>query len=279
MAPNWARAQRPLVVFFTIVTFAVTLMFNADVDAQAGAYATGVLVLFMSAAVAVTLSVWNQGLGKRILFSAILVVFVYTSIANMIERPEGLHIASFFIGAILITSLVSRSMRSLELRINDVKLDQTAEHLISGVLQSSGQICLLAHRPGGTDYERKEAETRKIHKLTEDEATFVFLEVSRGDPSQFDDDCLQVSGHEIGRFRILRCQSPAIPNAIAAVLLHLRDETKTIPHAYFGWTEGNPLAYVVKYIFFGEGETAPVTREILREIERDPDERPLVIVG
>jgi len=50
-----------------------------------------------------------------------------------------------------------------------------------------------------------------------------------------------VSGVEIGRHRVLRCVSPAIPNAIAALLLYLRDETGTIPHAYFGWPEGNPV--------------------------------------
>lgn len=280
MAPDWARAQRPLVIIFALITFAVTLMFRANVDAQAGAYATGVLVLFMSAAFAVVLAVWKEGLWKRLMFVSILVVFVYTSIANMIERPEGLQIASLFIGAILITSLVSRAFRSMELRILRVRLDDTAEKLIHEGLRPTGQICLLAHRPGGgTSYAQKEKETREVHKLTEEEATFVFLEVALSDPSEFGDDCLDVSGHEIDGVRVLRAESPAIPNAIAALLLHLRDTTKTIPHAYFGWTEGHPLAYVFKYVFLGEGETAPVTREILRELENDPDQRPKIIVG
>lgn len=279
MAPNWSRAQRPLVVIFTLITFAVTLIFKADVDAQAGAYATGVLVLFTSAALAVALATWNKGRVQRFLFTSILLVFVYTSIANMIERPEGLHIASFFIGAILITSLVSRALRSLELRSQDVKFDATANQFVQEALLKSGQICLLAHRPGGTDYADKERETRRVHKLTEEEATFIFLEVTLTDPSEFHDDCLDVSGHEIGGFRVLRCQSPAIPNAIAVLLLHLRETTGTLPHAYFGWTEGHPLSYIFKYIFLGEGETAPVTREILREVELDPERRPKIIVG
>ena len=45
MAPEWAKAHRPLVVIFTAVTFLVTILFKADVEAQGGAYATGVLVL------------------------------------------------------------------------------------------------------------------------------------------------------------------------------------------------------------------------------------------
>jgi hypothetical protein len=279
MAPNWAHAQRPLVVFFTLVTCVVTILFKANVDAQAGAYATGVLVLFVSAAFAVMLTTWQEGLGKRFLFAGILLVFIYTSIANMIEPPEGLQIASFFIGTILVTSLVSRALRSLELRIRRVEFDDTARGFIDDILKTTGQICLLAHRPGGADYESKEYETRQIHKLTPEEATFIFLEVSLGDPSDFSGDCLQVTGHVINGFKVLRCKSPAIPNAIAAILLRLRNETRTIPHAYFGWTEGHPLAYVIRYIFLGEGETAPVTREILREIEPDPSRRPVVIVG
>lgn len=279
MAPDWAQAQRPLVVIFTVITLAVTWIFKADVDAQAGAYATGVLVLFTSAALAVMLATWREGLRKRILFLGIFAVFVYTSIANMIERPEGLHIASCFIGAILLVSLCSRALRSLELRIQDVRLDPQAELFVREVLAESGQICLLAHRPGGTDYREKECETREVHKLTEHEAKFIFLEVSLSDPSEFSDDCLDVSGHVVGGFRVLRAQSPAIPNAIAALLLHLRTYHNTIPHAYFGWTEGHPLSYVFKYIFLGEGETAPVTREILRELESNVERRPKIIVG
>lgn len=279
MAPNWSRAQRPLVVFFTLISYAVTLIFRADVDAQAGAYATGVLVLFTSAALAVALVTWNEGMLKRIIFSSILVVFVYTSVVNMIERPEGLQIASFFIATILATSLVSRAIRSLELRIETVEFDQQANRFIDETLRDFGQICLLAHRPSGSDYAHKEQEIRKVHKVTDSEATFIFLEVSLEDPSDFVDDCLQVQGVEIEGFKVLRCASPAIPNAIAAILLYLRNRTNSIPHAYFGWTEGHPLAYVFKYVFLGEGETAPVTREILREVESNPNRRPVVIVG
>src|SRR5688500_1495345 len=60
MAPEWARATRPLVVIFTLVTFVVTIAFKADVNAQGGAYATGVLVLISSGAVAVAIMKWKQ---------------------------------------------------------------------------------------------------------------------------------------------------------------------------------------------------------------------------
>jgi hypothetical protein len=78
---------------------------------------------------------------------------------------------------------------------------------------------------------------------------------------------------------VLRCKSPAIPNAIAALLLHIRDRTGKIPHVYFGWTEGNPVTYLLKFLAFGEGDTAPVAREVLRQAEADPLRRPRVHVG
>src|SRR5215510_6214114 len=100
MAPDWTRATRPLVLVLTAIAFAVTIIFDADVNAQGGAYATGVLVLMSSAAVAVTLSAWREG-AIRFALLAISLVFGYTLITNIIERPEGIKIASFFIAAIV----------------------------------------------------------------------------------------------------------------------------------------------------------------------------------
>jgi hypothetical protein len=275
MAPEWAKASRPLVVFFIAIGFVVTIIFDADVDAQGGAYATGVLVLMSSAALAVTLSTWKESILHRIGFLLITLVFGYTTVTNIIERPEGIKIASFFIGTILLTSLVSRAVRSTELRIRQVMLDDAAQRFI----MESGQdvVRIIAHRPGGHSYEFKEKEARDAHHIPD--GHLIFLEVKPGDASEFTDDILEVRGVEKEGFRILQCESPAVPNAIAALLLYIRDKTHKQPHVYFGWTEGNPIAYVLKYIALGEGDTAPVTREVLRQVETDPKRRPRVHVG
>lgn len=280
MAPEWARATRPLVVFFTAVGFIVTWWFKADVDAQGGAYATGVLVLMTSAALACTLSAWKTSPRQKWIFLPIFVVFVYTTITNCFERPEGLQIALLFILTIFSASLISRAARATELRVQKIVLDETAQGFIDEAKNSfMGQIRILAHRPGGTDYATKEKEARETHSIQPPEGNFIFLEVRLKDASDFMEDCLELKGEVIDGFQVIKCSSPAIPNAIAALLFHLRDYTETIPHAYFGWTEGNPIGYIFKYIFFGEGETAPVTREILREIEHDPKRRPTIHVG
>ncbi|HET7295046.1 MAG TPA: amino acid transporter [Vicinamibacteria bacterium] len=276
MAPDWARANRPLVLIFTAINVAVTLLFQADVEAQGGAYATGVLVLMTSAAVAVTIA--NRKTAWTYVYGLMTLVFVYTTLENIRERPEGIKIASLFILAIVTSSFVSRAFRSTDLRITSVRLNGKAQRFIEE--DAPHPIRVIAHRPDkrtADEYERKEQQARDDHSLDMGEPV-IFLEVTQGDASEFSDD-LDVRGVRIGRHRILRCQSPAIPNAIAALLLHVQERTGQIAHAYFGWTEGNPLAYALKYVFLGEGDTAPVTREVLRKNVREPTQRPRVHVG
>jgi hypothetical protein len=278
MAPEWARAHRPLVIIMTTINIIVTLVFRADVEAQGGAYATGVLVLMSSAALAVAISAW-QRVARWIPFFAIAAAFFYTTVANMLERPEGIKIASLFILAMVISSLISRTLRSTELRIHGVVLDEAAADFIDHA-DRGGPIRIIANRPDDgsiREYEDKVREARNSHHLPIDES-MLFLEVRPGDASQFT-EVLRVEGVQVGPYRVLRCQSPAIPNAIAALLLHIRNRTGHLPHAYFGWTEGNPITYVLKFLAFGEGDTAPVTREVLRKSEPDPMRRPRVHVG
>jgi len=278
MAPEWARANRPLVIIITGINIVVTLVFRADVEAQGGAYATGVLVLMSSAALAVAISAWRR-VARWVPFFAIAAVFFYTTVTNMVERPEGIKIASLFILAIVISSLVSRTLRSTELRVHGFVLDETATKFIEQADRSES-IRIIANRPGDgsiREYEDKVREARHSHHLAMDDSV-LFLEVRPGDASQFT-DVLEVEGAQVGPYRVLRCESPAIPNAIAALLLHIRDTTGHLPHVYFGWTEGNPITYVMKFLAFGEGDTAPVTREVLRKSEPDPLRRPRVHVG
>ncbi len=277
MAPEWAKANRPLVLIFTGIAFAVTIYFNAGVNVQGGAYATGVLMLMGSSALAVALAAWQKG--RRWLGYAVLtVIFAYTTLVNIVARPEGIKIASFLIIGIIATSMVSRVLRSTELRVHGIEADAKADAFLR---QASGTaVRIIANRPDTglpAEYEHKLREARDSHHLPPDEHV-LFIEIQPGDASDFS-GILQVRGVEVGGHRVLRCTSPAIPNAIAAVLLYARDVTGKIPHANFGRTEGNPIAYLLKFLAFGEGDTAPVTREVLRQAEPDPMRRPRIHVG
>jgi hypothetical protein len=279
MAPDWTRAVRPLVLVYTAIAAVVTLAFRASVDAQGGAYATGVLVLMSSAAFAVTLSAQARRSRRGILvYALITAVFIYTTIVNVIERPDGVKIAAFFISAIIITSLISRVWRSTELRVEQVAFDDTARRFIDA--EQPHTIRLIAHRRRDEDpsaYEAKEQEVREDNHIPAADP-ILFLEIQISDASEFT-GTLHVEGIQLADYRILRAQSAAVPNAIAAILLEIRNQTGRLPHAYFGWVEGNPIQYLLRYLLFGEGDTAVVTREVLRRAEKQSAQRPIIHVG
>jgi hypothetical protein len=145
MAPEWTRATRPLVVLFTAISFLITIIFNADVEAQGGAYATGVLVLMTSAAVAVTLALWKKHRPQWMPFALVTAVFAYTTMINIVERPDGMKIAAWFIVTIVVTSLISRVLRSTELRVQGVMPDRSAQEFLREAL--AAPIRIIANRP------------------------------------------------------------------------------------------------------------------------------------
>lgn len=276
MAPEWARASRPLVLVFTGVAFTITWMFHANVDAQGGAYATGVLVLITSAAFAVTIAMWKRRL--RWPFLIVSLVFVYTTILNINERPEGIKIASFFILVIVVSSLVSRALRSTELRITAIHFDDEARRMLSE--DHDRTIRVVARNPlslTGENLDQTEANVRYFHGLAPSERLY-FFEVERGDASEFA-DTLTITGEQVGKHRILRARSPVVANSFAALLIELEQYTGRVPHAYFTWTEGNPIINIFQFIFLGKGDAAPLTHEVLRRAIADPKQRPIIHVS
>jgi len=279
MAPEWARASRPLALVFTGIAFIVTLIFKADVDAQGGAYATGVLVLITSASFATTLAAKAaKEEALSILFGTIGLIFLYTTIQNIHERPEGIKIAGAFILTIIVLSMFSRIYRTTELRVERFDIDELAQRFINDAC--TGNVRLIANEPNERDeeeYRLKEKEQREDNHIPTSDPV-IFVEVTVADASDFG-GTIEVRGEERFGYRILRVRATTIPNAIAALLLHIRDSSGLIPHVYFAWTEGNPFVYLLKYIALGQGDIAPITREILRENEPDPEKRPSVHVG
>lgn len=277
MAPEWSKATRPLVLIFTTICFIVTIYFKASVSLQGGAYATGVLVLMTSAAIAATISTRRKKRWTKWGYGIISAIFTFTTIVNIKDKPEGLKIALCFIGGIIVISFISRIWRTLELRVSSVELDLKAMEFVRLATASGAHIRIIPNRPETQDlaeYERKELETRRDHEISSDEP-LIFVEVTIKDASNFT-GTLSVRGYEVEGYKVLRATGVAVPNSLAALLLHLGSLSGKRAHAYFNWGERGPGAYLMKFLFSGEGDIAPLTREILRRTETDPNLRPVI---
>jgi hypothetical protein len=281
MAPEWGRAVRPVVLVYTAISIAITIAFGADVNAQAGAYATGILAMMVSGAVAVTISAARRRQHRQTIgFTVLTLVLVYALVENIIEKPDGIAISGLFIAGIIVVSLISRIARTTELRVDRIEFDDTARGFITDSIRNDGALNLIANKRQAGDsaeYAAKEAEVRAMDPVP-GHADVMFLEIDVVDPSTFS-DVLRIEGVEVAGHRILRAQSPAVPNAIAAILLALRDATGIRPHCHFEWSEGNPITHLLRYLILGHGDTAPVVREIIRQHEPDPSNRPGIHVG
>ncbi|MFE2750542.1 amino acid transporter [Actinosynnema sp. NPDC059335] len=281
MAPDWTRAVRPVVLVYTAVCVLVTIIFNADVNAQAGAYATGILAMMVSATVAVAISAGRRRQRRQAIgFTVLTLILLYALVENVIEKPDGITISFFFILGIIAVSLVSRVTRTTELRVKHIEFDDDARRIITDSIAHDGALTLIANRRQSGDaaeYAAKETEQRGMNPVP-GAADVLFLEIDVVDPSDFS-DVLRVRGIDVGGHRVLRADSPAAPNAIAAILLTLRDTTGVRPHCHFEWSEGNPLGHLFRYLLLGRGDTAPVVREIIRTNEPDRDRRPGIHVG
>ena len=275
MAPQWVASGRPLVLVILASCLLVTIAFHADVEAQGGAYATGVLVLMLSAAVASALSLWHE---RRLLFSAycwlVALVFVYTTVANVIERPDGIVIASGFISAMLLISGFSRYRRATEFRVSKYSFaNEESETLWREI--TGRKVNLVPVGPPMREARRAKAE--EIHKNYQCPGPLAFIHVTLLDNrSEFLTPlCIRVT-REGPNYLIDVSQAIAIANTIAFVST-LIDPVRIL----LGLTRHNMMRQALRYVFFGEGETGIMVYEILvRYWESTPEEdvRPLIFL-
>ncbi|MBL8866409.1 MAG: amino acid transporter [Planctomycetia bacterium] len=283
MAPDWARAVRPLVLLFTAINFLVTILFKANVDAQGGAYATGVLMLMTSACVASLIDVyrsrtgpWHKRLSKP--FVLITAVFVYTTIANEVEKNfQGLIISLFFIATILITSLISRFARSKELRFSGFRMADAQSHLLWDAIREMDLTVLVPHRPGRRSLAEKESAIRREHRIPRD-LMIVFIEVELSDASDFAPQPIVKVQQEEGRYVIDITEAASISHTLAAVALEMGKVGRP-PEIHFGWTDESPVSGTLGFLLFGEGNVPWMVRDLLKRAEPDPNKRPRIILA
>ena len=289
MAPEWAAAYRPLVLAFTAINLLVTWAFNADVSAQGGAYATGVLVLMTSAAIATLVDISHKPLptdGRGILgrrasiayFFVVCLVFIYTTIANMIERPDGIIIASIFIGCVLAISIFSRLWRAEEMRLKEFRFaDDAARMLWTDICLDGTFQVLVPHRPGQRSLAEKEAEIRRKHRIPQG-VPIVFLEVHYGDTSDFENAPIIGVRQEGDFFVITAHDCVSVSHTIAQLAMEMTKNGSPLD-IVFGWSKGNRLKLALDFLLFGRGDVPNRVVDLLDDAIADPDKRPTVIVG
>jgi len=285
MAPEWASAYRPLVIAFTVINLLVTWAFKADVTAQGGAYATGVLVLMTSACIASLVHMQHEASAgvdhtplKRIAFALITLVFIYTTITNISERPDGIIIASMFIASVLVISIVSRVWRSQELRHKEFRFaDDSARMLWTDICAEGAFRVLVPHRPGHRSLDEKEAEIRQRHRIPA-EVPIVFLEVHYGDTSEFANAPILSAKQEGERFVIVARDVVSVSHTIAQIAIEM-SKSGTPLDVVFGWSQGSSLKLALEFLLFGQGDVPNVVYDLVEKAVPDTGRRPTVLVG
>ncbi len=275
MAPLWASLARPLVLVLFVVEVIVTLVFRADVDAQSGAYATGVLVLILSAAFATTLALWRERRRRLASYTGFLcLVFAYTLADNCIERPDGLIIGSIFTILLMTASGLSRYRRSVEFRVPEAFFADLQSWRMGPELRGKKVHLVPIGKCTPEARRRKRAEIAKHYKVR---GPFLFLHVNLLDNRSEFTSPLEIALTQEGKDYVAEVYGAiAIANTIA-----FASECIDPVSIIVGLTRRNLMSQAFRYVLFGEGEVGLMTYTILlRYWEWTPEEdvRPLIFL-
>jgi len=275
LAPEWVAYARPLVLMLFAIDVVVTVIFRANVEAQGGAYATGVLVLMLSAAVAASISLWKERSRALSIYCwGVVVVFGYTTVANIIERTDGIIIAGCFILIILTVSGVSRYWRAKEIRVGGHRFsDAESERLWNQLVDKKVNMVPT----GSLELQARSARSAQLREHYKIEGPLVFLHVRLLDNrSEFLSPLEITVTEEAGQYLVEASQAVAKANAVAYIseLLH--------PAAiYLGLSRQNLMRQSFRYFLLGEGETGLMVYTILQHLwESTPfeDQRPCLFL-
>ncbi|MGL4424229.1 MAG: amino acid transporter, partial [Gemmataceae bacterium] len=225
---------------------------------------------------------WNRSEGRwyqrlHFGFLMITIVFVYTTLANIIEKPAGFVISLFFIGSILLTSFISRILRSRELRFGGFKLADGQSKLLWDTIRHLELTILVPHRPGRRTLAVKESQIRREHRIPRD-LMIVFVEVVLSDASDFVNEPVMEVRLDDGRYVIKITGAASIAHTLAAVSLEMAKVGRP-PEIHFGWTDESPVSGTLGFLLFGEGNVPWLVRDLLRRAEPDEAKRPLIIIA
>jgi hypothetical protein len=263
MAPTWVSYRRPLVLVLLAIDVIVTWIFRANVDRQGAAYATGVLVLMLSAAVAVTIAMWRESSRENPMsfaragyYFVISLVFIYTLVLNIIERPDGVIIASCFIFLLLALSGVSRYRRATEMRVSEFDLvDETSEQIWNSIRNK--KVNLIPHHSDDPEY--RAALKEKVQRYFKLEGPIAFIYVRLMDNRSDFYSSLRVRVSREGPDYLIEASGAA---AIANTIAYLTDVLDPVS-VVLGLTQRNVMRQSLAFVLWGEGETGLVVYSVL----------------
>lgn len=266
MAPHWVSFRRPMVVVLFAIDVIVTVIFKANVDAQGSAYATGVLVLILSAAVAVALAFWRESredestrrkaLALSLFYWAISALFVYTVIANVVERPDGVIISTIFIVVILVFSALSRYQRAKELRVSEVTFSNEDSAALWPSLVGRKVNLVPIREMNEMARAAKAADIREHYHIS---GPLAFLHVNLIDNRSEFVAPLRMRVRKEGEYYVIQVWGAvALANTIAFI-------TELLDPAglFLDLTGQNLMSQAARYMFMGEGETGLMVYTIL----------------
>ncbi|WP_232542606.1 hypothetical protein [Streptomyces sp. QHH-9511] len=184
-----------------------------------------------------------------------------------------------FIAGIIAVSLIYRVSRTTELRAERIAFDPVARQSITDILAHDQSINIIANRRQAGDvveYADKEREQRGTHPVPARRRTIPGNLRSR--PLR-----LQRHPHRPPR-RSRRLPDPARGRPGRAER-HRRDPPRPTRHhrrpapLLLRLGRRQPPVHMIRYFLIGRGDTAPVTREIIRKHEPDASRRPGIHVG
>lgn len=284
MQLSWAHRIGVITHLFNGVILLVAIAFKANVTDQLWAYATAVLALLFGASLAALLDV-KARFGRRVVgwllrlpMMLITLLFLAMGVLIIFQRPVGVGIALLFVLVVLFTAILSRWLRSTELRFEGFEYaDEQSRQRWEEICKLEFQV-LVPNDPRQSTICEKEAEIRSRHRIPR-ETPILFIEVEVGDPSDFyHRPMLKIVKDEEGREIIRVSQATSVAHVLAAVGLAFK-EVGNPPEFYFKWSSLSPMEATLNFLLLGQGNIPFLVRTLLRKAEPMPSRRPRVIVA
>ncbi|MBS0260550.1 MAG: amino acid transporter [Planctomycetes bacterium] len=283
MELNWAHRLGIKMRFFNVLVLLVVFLFHAQIASLQWVYATSVLVLLSGGTLAAVVDLRQRFKSKLVRFlvslpaTLALLFFVCMVVLTLSISRAGLEIALAFGIGILVTSFVSRWIRSTELRIEKFEfVDAASEARWQHWCAHEFQV-LVPHRPGHHSRVERERSIRTLHRIGP-EVPVLMVEVELGDPSEFYHQPLICVTRDNGTelIQVSRCASVA--HVIAAMALEMAQVGRP-PEVHFGWSDESPLAANFNFLLFGEGNIPWMVRSLVQQAEPNAERRPAIIIG